>query len=98
MDASTKKISPLAKTTENKQLWRNIESISNDSVLTDFKIQFSHKCEVKPLPFNSWLENLEILPLPFHAQNRLCLIQNIKLRMYSQIKRMYVLTHDSILV
>ena len=42
MDANTKKISPLAKTTENKQLWRNIESISNDSVLTDFKIQFSH--------------------------------------------------------
>ena len=47
-------------------------------------------CELKPLPSNSWLENLESLPLPFHAQNRLYLIQNIKLRMYSQIKLVYV--------
>ena len=57
-----------------------------------------HKCELKPLPSNCWLENLESLPLKLHAQNRLCLIQNIKLRMYFQIKRMYVLTHYSILV
>ena len=55
-------------------------------------------CELKPLPSNSWLENLESLPLPFHAQNRLYLIQNIKLRMYSQIKRMHVRTCFNYLV